>query len=124
MTDVEFIESRTWDYFPRSALAGSFKNSQFGMFSFNFKYFQCFQVLDIQGIWRTWYAGPSVCLESVKSALEYNNLLLRQMEEPVTRLGPGLKTTYSAEPEQNFLSYASQPRTRQEAVNRGYEKMS
>jgi len=46
------------------------------------------------------------------------------MEEPVTRLGPGLKTTYSAEPEQNFLSYASQPRTRQEAVNRGYEKMS
>ena len=37
------------------------------------------KVLDLQGHHRTWYAGASVCFESVKSVLEYNNLLLRNL---------------------------------------------
>ena len=35
-------------------------------------------VFALQGFHRTWYAGASVCFESVKSVMEYNNLLLRQ----------------------------------------------
>ena len=38
------------------------------------------KVFDIQGKNRTWYAGASVCFESVKSVMEYNNLLLRQLD--------------------------------------------
>ena len=36
-------------------------------------------IFSMQGKYRTWYAGSSVCYESVKSVMEYNKLLLRQM---------------------------------------------
>ena len=36
------------------------------------------EVFKLQGKYRTWYAGASVSYETVKSVLEYNNLLLRQ----------------------------------------------
>ena len=36
-------------------------------------------VFSLQGTERTWYAGASASFESVKSVMEYNKLLLRQM---------------------------------------------
>ena len=36
------------------------------------------EVFKLQGKYRTWYAGASVSYETVKSVLEYNDLLLRQ----------------------------------------------
>ena len=36
------------------------------------------EVFKLQGKYRTWYAGATVSYETVKSVLEYNNLLLRQ----------------------------------------------
>ena len=36
----------------------------------------------MQGRNNMWYGGSSVSFESVKSVLEYNNLLLRQMKGP------------------------------------------
>ena len=37
------------------------------------------KVFELQGNMKTWYAGASVSFESVKSVMEYNNLLLRQL---------------------------------------------
>ena len=36
-------------------------------------------VFGMQGQQRTWYAGSSVSFESVRSVMEYNKLLLKQM---------------------------------------------
>jgi len=36
-------------------------------------------IFSLQGKHRTWYAGSSVCYESIKSVMEYNKLILRQM---------------------------------------------
>ena len=38
------------------------------------------KAFNIQGMQRTWYAGASVCFESVKSVIGYNTLLLKQSE--------------------------------------------
>ena len=69
VTDVEFIESKTWDYFPR------WSRTEMG----EGRHWQGF---DIQGKNKTCDAWVSVSFESVKSVLEYNNLLLRQMKDP------------------------------------------
>jgi len=60
---------------------------------FNWRYFTRFtekqveqgflwRVLDVQGQKKVWFAGASVCFESVKSVVGYNQLLVDRMEEP------------------------------------------
>ena len=65
-TDVEIFNTITWPYF--------YKWDQHEVAKGNH-----WKVFDLQGHQRTWYAGASVSFESVKSVMEYNNLLLRQL---------------------------------------------
>ena len=37
------------------------------------------EVFGVQGQRRTWYIGSSVSFEAVRSVMEYNNLLVRNM---------------------------------------------
>ena len=65
-TEIEFLDTVTWQYFykwsPNELAQGNH-----------------WKVFDIQGTKRTWYAGASVSFESIKSVMEYNKLLLRQL---------------------------------------------
>ena len=65
-TDIDIFNTIVWPYFykwsPRELSRGNH-----------------WKVFALQGRQRTWYAGASVCFESVKSVMEYNNLLLRQL---------------------------------------------
>ena len=65
-TDIEIFNPISWLYFYRWAP----NNAEHGYH---------WRVFDMQGMHRMWYTGASVCFESVKSVMEYNNLLLRQM---------------------------------------------
>lgn len=65
MRNYTVVKQRTWKYFPRY----SPEQMSSGIL---------WDILDLQGYKRTWYIGSSVCFESVKSVLEYNNLLLRK----------------------------------------------
>ena len=37
------------------------------------------EVFSVQGRSRTWYIGSSVSFEAIRSVMEYNNLLIRNM---------------------------------------------
>ena len=63
--DIDIFNTISWPYFHRWNAYEVMKGNHWDVFS-------------LQGVYRTWYAGSSVCFESVKSVLEYNNLLLRQ----------------------------------------------
>ena len=63
-TDIKLFNTISWPYFYRWNAYEAMKGNHWDVFS-------------LQGLYRTWYAGSSVCFESVKSVLEYNNLLLR-----------------------------------------------
>lgn len=43
------------------------------------------RILEMQGKYSMWYIGSSVCFESVKSVIEYNELLVRNMQRPSER---------------------------------------
>ena len=47
-------------------------------------------IFSMQGKYRTWYLGSSVCYESVKSVMEYNKLIMRQMFSQTWPLGYGV----------------------------------
>ena len=64
-TDIEIFSTISWPYF--------YKWSPHELANGNH-----WKVFEMQGNHRTWYAGASVCFESVKSVMEYNTLLLRQ----------------------------------------------
>ena len=64
-SSLEFLNTITWEYF--------YKWSPTELSTGNH-----WRVFNIQGLHRTWYAGASVSFESVKSVMEYNNLLLKQ----------------------------------------------
>ncbi|XP_021351265.1 uncharacterized protein LOC110449016 isoform X2 [Mizuhopecten yessoensis] len=55
-----------WNYFPRYSVSDMASGILWDIF-------------DIQGKHNIWYIGSSVSFESVKSVVEYNNLLLRQL---------------------------------------------
>ena len=67
-SNIEVLNTKTWDYFYK------WTPDELGE-GIHWK------VFNIQGMHKTWYAGASVCFESVKSVMEYNELLLRQMSE-------------------------------------------
>ena len=64
-TDIELFNTKSWPYFYRWSPYEVMKGNHWDVFA-------------LQGFHRTWYAGASVCFESVKSVMEYNSLLLRQ----------------------------------------------
>jgi len=64
-TDIEVLMTLTWEYFPRWSPADLNTGRHWDVFN-------------MQGRGRTWFAGSSVSFESVKSVLEYNSLLLKQ----------------------------------------------
>jgi len=61
---VELIKQDSFEYFPR------FNQDQVNRF-FPWK------ILDMQGVNKTWYAGSSVCFESVEDVVCYNHLLFK-----------------------------------------------
>ena len=65
-TDIEIFNTQTWPYFYKWDPVEVSKGNHW-------------KVFEMQGEHRTWYAGASVCFESVKSVMEYNNLLLKQL---------------------------------------------
>ena len=65
-SSVEFLNTKTWEYFFKWAPEDVAKGNHW-------------KVFNIQGTQRTWYAGASVSMETIKSVMEYNELLLRQM---------------------------------------------
>jgi len=62
--EVEILESRTWNYFPR-----------FDQEGLNNRY--PWRIIDMQGTNKTWYAGSSACFESIEDVISYNHLLFR-----------------------------------------------
>lgn len=67
-SSLEFLNTKTWEYFYKWSPDEVAKGNHW-------------KVFNIQGLHRTWYAGSSVCMETIKSVLEYNELLLRQMKK-------------------------------------------
>lgn len=65
-SDIEILNTISWSYFPKWNPEEASKGRHWDVF-------------EMQGLKKTWYAGSSVSFESVKDVLEYNNLLLRQM---------------------------------------------
>ena len=65
-SNVDFLSTKTWEYFYKWAPDELSKGNHW-------------KVFNIQGLYRTWYAGASVCFETIKSVLEYNELLLKQI---------------------------------------------
>lgn len=70
-TEIEVIERKIWEYFPRF----SPEKMASGVL---------WDIFDNQGSRRTWFAGSSVIIESVKSVLEYNKLLVSKMATGVS----------------------------------------
>lgn len=67
---IDFIKQKVWKYFPHY----SSKDLTDGIL---------WDILEMQGKYKTWYIGSSVSFESLKSVLEYNKLLLSLMKKPV-----------------------------------------
>lgn len=65
-TDIEILNTISWPYFPRWSPEEANQGRHW-------------EVFEMQGLKKMWYAGSSVSFESVKDVLEYNNLLLKQI---------------------------------------------
>jgi hypothetical protein len=65
---MEILNMKTWTYFPRWSPEDASNGSHWDVFN-------------MQGVHGMWYAGSSVIFESVPAVMEYNELLLRQMED-------------------------------------------
>ena len=63
VSSIEYANQKVWRYFPHY----SSKELTNGVL---------WDILEMQGIYKTWYIGSSVSFESLKSVLEYNKLLL------------------------------------------------
>jgi len=64
-TNIEFLDIAAWKYFPRWSPEVVNAGAHWDLF-------------DMQGKGKMWYAGSSFVFESVYSVLEYNNLLIKQ----------------------------------------------
>eukprot|EP00092_Neocalanus_flemingeri_P103159 GFUD01131981.1.p1 GENE.GFUD01131981.1~~GFUD01131981.1.p1 ORF type:complete len:527 (-),score=102.25 GFUD01131981.1:408-1988(-) len=67
-TDLEILNTITWPYFPRWSPEETGQARHW-------------QVFNMQGKQKVWYAGSSVSFESIRGVMEYNNLLLRKMNK-------------------------------------------
>jgi len=68
-SNIRIHKMKTWRYFPRYS-ADDLANGVL------------WRILEMQGKHGMWYIGSSVCFESIKSVLEYNELLLRNFNVP------------------------------------------
>ena len=68
-TNINIIEMKIWRYFPRYSPA-------------HMEQGYLWRILEMQGKYGMWYIGSSVSFESVKSVVEYNKLLVRNMIMP------------------------------------------
>lgn len=71
-TNIEILKTKIWRYFPRYSPRDMTKG-------------YLWRILEMQGKYSMWYIGSSVCFESVKSVIEYNELLVRNMQRPSER---------------------------------------
>ncbi|XP_057317655.1 uncharacterized protein LOC130662748 [Hydractinia symbiolongicarpus] len=69
---VDILYMKVWRYFPRFSPADMEKG-------------YLWKVLEMQGKYGIWYIGSSVSFESVKSVIEYNKLLLKNMKIPIKK---------------------------------------
>ena len=68
-TNINIRVVEPWRYFPRFNPA----DMNAGIL---------WDILKMQGKYGMWYAGSSVIFESVKSVVEYNELLVQKMRQP------------------------------------------
>ena len=66
VSNIQYVNQKVWRYFPHY----SSKVLTNGVL---------WDILEMQGKYKTWYIGSSVSFESLKSVLEYNKLLLSLM---------------------------------------------
>ena len=71
-SDLSIQKFKNWRYFPRYS---PFEMTEKGIL---------WRILEQQGQFDMWYIGSSVCFESAKSVVEYNKLLLENMQPPLT----------------------------------------
>ena len=74
---ISVFKMEQWRYFPRY----SEEDMESGIL---------WRILELQGKYGMWYAGSSVCFESVKSVVEYNKILVSNMKN-ITTAGSGLR---------------------------------
>lgn len=72
-TRSKMLYQRKWPYFERF----NFRDAERG---------HHWKVLRLQGEHKIWFCGSSVSFESVKSVVEYNQLLVSRMEKPEVRI--------------------------------------
>jgi len=89
-TDIEVREFKTWRYFPRYSAADMEKG-----------YIR--RILEMQGKHDMWYIGSSVCFESAKSVLEYNKIIISNMQLPNTDVNSRGISSMSRDHESNIL---------------------
>jgi hypothetical protein len=70
-SEIKVIHREIWEYFPRFSPQKMASGALWDIF-------------DNQGSRRTWFAGSSVIVESLKSVLEYNKLLVSKMTEGIS----------------------------------------
>lgn len=68
-TYINVMQMKTWRYFPRYN-NNALRNGVL------------WKILRLQGRYGMWYIGSSVCFESVKSVVEYNELILKNYRSP------------------------------------------
>ena len=66
-TDIKIFNLTTWNYFPHFSPS----DMEDGVL---------WRILEMQGQYGMWYIGSSVCFESIKSVVEYNKMLVHNME--------------------------------------------
>jgi len=66
--DIEIKKFKTWRYFPRYS-PGDMEQGVL------------WRILEMQGRFNMWYIGSSVSFESVKSVVEYNKLIVDNMDQ-------------------------------------------
>ena len=74
---ISVFKMEQWRYFPRY----SEEDMESGIL---------WRILELQGKYGMWYAGSSVCFESVKSVVEYNKILVSNMKN-ITTAGNGFR---------------------------------
>ena len=67
--DITLRHLTTWNYFPRYSI----RDMADGII---------WRILEMQGRYGMWYIGSSVSFESVKSVVEYNKMIVRNMKRP------------------------------------------
>ena len=91
---TNILEIQQWRFFPRY----SSKDIESGIL---------WKILEIQGKYGMWYAGSSVCFETVKSVTEYNKILMSNMEIDTKNISATATTTVDSTGTENISTTAT-----------------